>query len=276
MTFMKDNKKKSLTLKTLNKSNVWETDVNEVLCMLKQAEKDADMSENIRHYITVIKGAYDMEEVVTDHPKVIEKYEERGYTIGEIRTSESARSKWALKKRPIMRVNDLTYENITHISAEKLVEVLERNFGGGWESLSQSIQDIIQRGFDVSTTTLPADRLHKPGGTYEKKLNDGYCVLEIPKGTWTEAIFVKAKPEEEKVVAKNDDVKKYNDEDFDDEENDEDEDVEVRDDYKSYDESEDDEFFDDDKLTEESYRTTFDTSSEDLDLEAGNIAEEEY
>ena len=271
---MKDNKKKALTLKTLNKSNVWETDVTEVLNMLKQAEKDADMTENIRHYITVIKGAYDMEEVVNEHPRIMEKYEERGYTIGEIKTGENTRSKWALKKRPIMRVNDLTYENITHITAEKMVEVLDRNFGGGWESLSQSVQDIIMKGFDISTTTLPSDRLHRPGGTYEKKVNDGYCVLEVPKGTWTEAIFVKAKPQEEKIEDKEDDYKSYDDEDYDEES--EDEDVEVRDDYKSYDENEDDEFFDDDKLTEESYRTTFDASSEDLDLEAGNIAEEEY
>ena len=121
---MKDSKKKALTLKTLNKSNVWETDVTEVLNMLKQAEKDADMSENIRHYITVIKGAYDMEEVVNEHPRIIEKFEERGYTIGEIKTGENTRSKWALKKRPIMRVNDLTYENITHITAESLLKFL--------------------------------------------------------------------------------------------------------------------------------------------------------
>ena len=271
---MKDNKKKALTLKTLTKSNVWDTEVSEVFNMLKQAEKDADMSENIRHYITVIKCAYDMEEVVSEHPRVIQKYEERGYTIGEIRNGENSRSKWALKKRPIMRVNDLTYENITHITAAKLVEVLDRNFGGGWESLSQSIQDIIERGFDVSTTTLPADRLHKPGGTYEKKINDGYSVLEVPKGTWTEAIFVKAKPEEESVVEKDEIEEEYSDNDF--ESENEEEDVEVRDDYKSYDENEDDEFFDDDKLTEESYRTTFDSSSDELDLEAGNIAEEDY
>src|SRR3712207_7731612 len=69
--------------------------------------------------------------------------------------------KVGLKKKPIMRVTDLTYENIRHISASKLIEVLERNFGGGWDSLSQSIQDIIESGFDISTTTLPANRLHK-------------------------------------------------------------------------------------------------------------------
>ena len=94
-----------------------------------------------------------------------------------------------------MRVTDLTYENIRHISAAKLIEVLDRNFGGGWDSLSQSIQDIIESGFDISTTTLPKDRLHKKGGMYEKKVADGYEVLEVAKGTWVEAIFAKLKPE---------------------------------------------------------------------------------
>lgn len=47
--------------------------------------------------------------------------------------------------------------------------------------MSQSIQDIIQSGFDISTTTLPKDRLHKVGGMYEKKVADGFEVLEISK-----------------------------------------------------------------------------------------------
>ena len=270
---MKELNKKALTLKTLTKSNVWDTDVTEIINMFKQAEKDADMLDNVRHYISVIKLAYDMEEVVTEHPCVSQKYSDRGFTIAEIRTGENVKNRWALKKRQIMRVNDLTYENIRHISAEKLVEVLERNFGGGWESLSQSIQDIIQKGFDVSTTTLPANRLHKPGGTYEKKVNDGYSVLEIPKGTWVEAIFVKFKPEDEIEMPKPVENKRpvSEDEDFDD-----DEEPIVEDEYKNYEENEDDDYFDDDKLTEESYRTTFETSSEELDMEAEDMPEEDY
>ncbi len=69
-----------------------------------------------------------------------------------------------------MRVTDLTYENIGHITATKLIEVLERNFGGGWDSLSQSIKDIIESGFDISTTTLPKDRLKKPGASTRRSL----------------------------------------------------------------------------------------------------------
>lgn len=175
-----------------------------------------------------------------------------------------------------MRVTDLTYENIRHISASKLVEVLERNFGGGWESLPQSVQDIIESGFDVSTTTLPANRLHKAGGLYEKKKADGYEVLEIPKGTWIEAIFVKEKPEiEDKPV-----VQPYDDEDddinADREEGDNDADFNDNDTDKNDEANDDDDdTFDDDKLTEESYRTTYETSPDELNYEAEEISDDE-
>ena len=195
---MKEQSKKTLTLKTLTKSNVWDVQENDIFRMWEAAEKDADLKDNMRHYIDVIKSAFEMEEVKIDKPEVIKKYEHRGFKVASIRIDENTKIKWAVKKRPILRVTDLTYENIRHISAAKLMEVIDRNFGGGWESLSQSIKDIIESGFDISTTTLPQDRLHKPGGMYEKKVNDGFDVLEIQKGTWVEAIFAKVKPIVEK------------------------------------------------------------------------------
>ena len=148
----------------------------------------------------------------------------------------------------------------------KLLEVIDRNFGGGWESLSQSIKDIIESGFDISTTTLPKDRLRKPGGMYEKKLADGFEVLEIPKGLWVEAIFAKVKPELEKPRLRfESDEKDLSD-------SDEDLIEEEEDNYQDIDE--DDDTFDEDKLTEESYRTTFDTEPEDLNLEAEEISDD--
>ena len=165
---MKETDKNAFTLKTLNKSNVWDLQENDVFRLWEAAEKDADLKENMRHYIDILRSAFDMEEVKIDKPEVIKKYEARGFKVGNIRVDENKKNLWAIKKRPIMRVTDLTYENIRHISAAKLMEVIDRNFGGGWDSLSQSIQDIIQSGFDVSTTTLPKDRLHNPGGMYEK------------------------------------------------------------------------------------------------------------
>ena len=171
-----------------------------------------------------------------------------------------------------MRVTDLTYENIRHISAAKLIEVLDRNFGGGWDSLSQSIQDIIESGFDISTTTLPKDRLHKPGGMYEKKVNDGFEVLEIAKGAWIEAIFAKEKPEMEKPVASLESETTKKAKNYDDEDDEDDDDLDLPDD--KYDDDDDD-TFDEDKLTEESYRTTFDTDPEDLNLEAEDVTDDD-
>ena len=195
------------------------------------------------------------------------KYKDRGFKIGQVKIDDNTKQKWALAKKPILRVTDLTYENIRHITAAKLLEVIDRNFGGGWESLSQSVQDIIESGFDISTTTLPKDRLKKPGGMYDKKVADGFEVLEIAKGTWVEAIFAKLKPEAEKPRMK---FASHNDDD----DLDSDEDVDIEDNYNKPDE--DDIEFDepnDDEITEENYSTMMDLGGEDPDEEAANLSD---
>ena len=264
-------KENNMSLKHLTKSSVWEIQENDVFRLWEAAEKDTDLKDNQRRYVDVIRSAFEIEKIKIDKPIVIDKYIQRGFKIGNFRIDDM-NVKYAIKKRPILRVTDLTYENIRHISATKLIEVLERNFGGGWESLPQSIQDIIQSGFDISTTTLPKDRLHKPGGLYEKKLDDGFEVLEIPKGTWTEAIFAKAKPQVEKVRMKFADEDELDREDdlrarAEDDEDDDEDAPEIEDHYNDIDE--DDDAFDDDKLTEESYRTTFE-DPENLGLDDAN------
>lgn len=264
---------KVLTLKTLNKSNVWDIQENDVYRMWNAAEKEADLKDNVRQYVDILRSAFDIEEVKIDRPEVISKYEARGFKVGFVKIDDSTKVKWAIKKRPILRVTDLTYENIHHISAAKLLEVIERNFGGGWESLSQSIQDIIEQGFDISTTTLPKDRLHKPGGMYEKKVNDGYEVLEIEKGTWVEAIFAKEKPEMYRTKIKFEPSDEITEEDMPKSQEDEEDDVVVEDHYNDI--EEDDDTFDEDKLTEESYRTTYDEDPESLDLQASEMSDDE-
>ena len=109
---------------------------------------------------------------------------------------------------------------------------------------------------------------------YEKKVADGFEVLEILKGTWVEAIFAKAKPEMEKLRFKSESEldeekrRKNNGRDIAEEEE---EDIEER---EELDEDEDD-TFDEEKLTEESYRTTFDSNPDDLNLETEDISEED-
>jgi hypothetical protein len=262
---------KALSLKTLTKSSVWDIQENDIFRMLSAAEKDSEFKDNLRHYASIIRSAFQIEELKDDDKPVQEKYTKLGFKVGTIKLGEDTNVVWALKKRPIMRVTDLTYENIRHISAAKLVEVLDRNFGGGWDSLSQSIQDIIETGFDISTTTLPKDRLHKKGGMYDKKIADGYEVLEVEKGLWVEAIFAKVKPEAIKPRMKFDERSE-------DEEEDEDADVEIVDDYNKPDED-DVELEDpnDDDINENNYRTTFaieEVGDEDAENLSDFIADE--
>lgn len=264
---MKDNTNKTVSLKSLTKGNVWNIQENDIFRMWEAAEKESELQDNMRHYIDILRSAFEIEEIKVDKPEVIKKYEDRGFKVGQIRIDESTKIKWAVKKRPIVRVTDLTYENIRYISAAKLMEVIDRNFGGGWDSLSQSIQDIIQSGFDISTTTLPKDRLHNPGGMYEKKVADGFEVLEIPKGTWVEAIFAKVKPISEKPRMKFD-VDDSADEGYEDDENAQ----EIEDHYNDAD---DDDDYDEDKLTEESYRTTIEEDPDALSIDAVDVADDD-
>ena len=261
----------SLSIKAVTKSSVWDIQENDVIRMWEAASKDAEVKENVSHYLDIFKSAFFIEPIKEDVMLVKKSYEKRGYKVAQIKFDENMNFAWAIKKRPIMRVTDLTYENIRHISAAKLIEVLDRNFGGGWDSLSQSIQDIILSGFDISTTTLPKDRLHKKGGMYEKKVEDGFEVLEVEKGGWVEAIFAKLKPEQEKIRMKFSDD---DEEEREGDENEDDEDYEVQDDYSSHDE-EDEEVDDpdDDEITEDNYSTMMDLGAEDPDDEAAALIE---
>ena len=96
--------------------------------------------------------------------------------------------------------------------------------------------------------------------------------LVFLKGTWTEAIFAKAKPQVEKVRMKFADEDELDREDdlrarAEDDEDDDEDAPEIEDHYNDIDE--DDDAFDDDKLTEESYRTTFE-DPENLGLDDAN------
>lgn len=307
---MKENQK--ITLRTLTKGNVWDLQENDIFSLWAKPEKEDEISERGSHYMDIVRTAFDVEEIKVPKREVIAKYEERGMKVGVlylrgepvrkernadkdkpkrgrakevrdsaeieldiIQTQKAQKPKepiYAIRKRPITKVTDLSYENIHHISAAKLLDIIDRNFGGGWDSLNQGVKDIILSAFDISTTTTPKERLHKPGGLYQIKVEDGYEVLEIEKGSWTEAIFAKVKPKPIKLKMSFDDESKnkdgYDDDDSDD-------DVDVRDDY--YKQDEDDVDIDDDSLTEESYRTTVEEDPDDLSLDdADEISDDDY
>ena len=134
-------------MKTLNKSNIWDLQENDIFRLWEAAEKDADIKDNARHYIDIIKSAFDLEELKVDKPEIIKKYEERGFKVGQLRMDDSTKEKWAVKKRPILRVTDLTYENIHHIS-RKLAdgyEVLEISKGLWVEAIFAKDKPEVER-----------------------------------------------------------------------------------------------------------------------------------
>ena len=187
----------SLSIKAITKSSVWGICENDVIRMWKEAIRDEEVKKNVNRYLDIFKSAFLIEEIKEDVTLMRNSYEQRGYKLAQIIFDEKMLFTWAIKKKSIMRVTDLTYENIRYVSTTELKEVLNRNFGGGWGSLSRSIQNIILSNFDVTTVTLPKERLHKKGGFYEKKVKDGFEVFELEKGGWVEAIFTKKKSEQE-------------------------------------------------------------------------------
>lgn len=185
----------SLPIKAVTRNSVWGLQEDDAIRMWKAATKDAEVKKNVDRYLDIFKSAFLIEEVKEDIKLVKKGYEQRGYKVAQIMFDEMMMFTWAIKKKSVTHVTDLTYENIGYISTTELLEVLNRNFGGGWGSLSRSVQNIILNNFDVSAVILPKDRLHKKGGFYEKKVKDGFEVLELEKGGWVEAIFAKQKSE---------------------------------------------------------------------------------
>ena len=151
----------------------------------------------VEKVLNVIRLAFDVYHFDPKDDRDVMRYNNGDYVI--LPSVDKRKGAVAIRKKEIRRITDLSYENIKHITASDLLKLIEGNFGGGWDSISLTIKDIIESAFDISTTTLPASRIHVAGGTLERKVADGYEVLEIAKGTWVEAIFAKKREPVEKL-----------------------------------------------------------------------------
>lgn len=175
----------------LNSTNVWKLTEEDIKKAWDAEKLEGSFATSEDKLLNIIRLSFD---VVHYNPEDFR--EQAKYENGEWATFQHCNIKkgWvAIRKKYITRLTDLSYENIRHITTATLLELIDRNFGGGWDSISLSLKDIILSGFDISTTTLPASRIHAPGGTLERKIAQGFDVLEIEKGTWIEAIFAKKK-----------------------------------------------------------------------------------
>ena len=175
----------------LNSTNVWKLTEQDIQKAWNDEKNEGSFATSEDKLLNIIRLSFDVVHYNPSDPREKAKYEN-----GEWATFQHCNEKkgWvAVRKKYITRLTDLSYENIRHITAATLLELIDRNFGGGWDSIALSLKDIILSGFDISTTTLPASRIHAPGGTLERKVAQGFEVLEIAKGSWIEAIFAKKK-----------------------------------------------------------------------------------
>ena len=181
----------------LNSNNVWTLNEFQIaeLWEAEKAEEDFSLSED--KLLNIIRLAFDVVHYNPDDEREMARY--GGGDWAQFSHCKPERGFVAIRRRTISRITDLSYENIRHISTAMLLELINRNFGGGWDSIALAIRDIIETGFEISTTQLPQSRIHIPGGTLDKKVAQGFEVLEIPKGTWVEAIFAKKKDPVEKI-----------------------------------------------------------------------------
>lgn len=197
---MKEDKKTNFSIESvqdLNSSNIWSMTAEQIGVMWEREREEDDFSIVEEKLLNIIRLAFDVVHFNEDDERESCKYNNLNWV--KFHHCKSGKGCVAIRRKTITRITDLSYENVKHISAPVLLDLIDKNFGGGWDSISLALKDIIESGFDISTTQLPASRIHAPGGTLEKKVAQGYDVLEITKGTWVEAIFAKKKDPVEKL-----------------------------------------------------------------------------
>lgn len=191
--------KTKLELDDLDKSNIWSITASELSQMIINAKKKKDeFSENEKHYMNIIKTVFDIQYLKRDNVQKTSQLESMGYEVYST-PDENGNNAIALRKHPIKKVTDLTLENIQHLEAWEVLELIKNNMGTGWKGLSLAIQDIIESAFFVDCTVMPEKTMHKKDGIVDRRKADNYEVLELEKGGWIEGVFMKPKPKVEMV-----------------------------------------------------------------------------
>ena len=175
----------------LNTNNVWTLTEEQIAGLWERDRQQEDFASSEEKLLNVIRLCFEVVHYNPNDEREANKYEKQGWV--HFSRCNERKGRVALRRKYIQRITDLSYENVKHITAAMLLELIDRNFGGGWDSIPLSIKDIIESSFEISTTQLPTSRIHAKGGTLERKVEQGFEVLEIEKGTWTEAIFAKKK-----------------------------------------------------------------------------------
>ena len=192
-------RKTKMSLGDLNKSNVWTVTPAELSQMIIDAKKKRDeYAEVEQHFKNIVKPVFDIQYLRRDDTNSVNKFESLGFSVFST-PDENGNNAIAIRKHPIKKITDLTLENIQHLEAWEVLELIKNNMGTGWKGLPLAIQDIIEQAFFVDCTVMPEKTMHKAGGIVDRRKEDGYEVLEMVRGTWIEGVFMKPKPKMEKM-----------------------------------------------------------------------------
>ena len=192
-------RKTKMSLGDLTKSNVWTVTPAELSQMIIDAKKKRDeYAEVEKHFKNIVKPVFDIQYLRRDDTNSVNKFESLGFSVFST-PDENGNNAIAIRKHPIKKITDLTLENIQHLEAWEVLELIKNNMGTGWKGLPLAIQDIIEQAFFVDCTVMPEKTMHKAGGIVDRRKEDGYEVLEIVRGTWIEGVFMKPKPKMEKM-----------------------------------------------------------------------------
>ena len=175
----------------INANNIWNLNEAQVAALWESDRAEEGFASSEEKLLNIIRLSFEVVHFNPQDEREAKKYENGDWAI--FARSDARKGMVAIRRKFIKRITDLSYENVKYITAATLLELIDRNFGGGWDSIPLSIKDIIESSFDISTTQLPTSRIHAKGGTLERKVAQGFEVLEVAKGTWTEAIFAKKK-----------------------------------------------------------------------------------
>lgn len=180
------------SIEELNASNVWGMDAWLIASLWEKEKGTENFANQEEKLLNVLRIAF---EVVHYNPEDERENEVYGNDSewAQLSSVVNSKNKIAIKAKVISKIGDLNAQNVKTISAATLLDLISRNFGSGWDALPSNLKEIIESAFEISTSQLPTSRLHLPGGSLDRKVKAGYDVLEIPKGTWTEAIFARKK-----------------------------------------------------------------------------------
>ena len=180
------------SIEELNASNVWGMDAWLIAGLWEKGKATENFANQEEKLLNVLRIAFEVVHYNPEDEREKEKYGNEN-EWAQLSSVINSKNKIAIKAKVISKISDLNMQNVKTISAATLLELINRNFGSGWDALPSNLKEIIESAFEISTSQLPTSRLHLPGGSLERKVKAGYDVLEIAKATWTEAIFARKK-----------------------------------------------------------------------------------